>query len=392
MKIKFSDKVSNLEPSATLAMAGKAQELISQGIDVVNMSLGEPDFFTPDFIKEAAKEAIDQNFSFYPPVPGFSDLRDSICHKLKRDNDLDYSRDQIVVSTGAKQSLANLILALVNPGDEVIIPAPYWVSYRDLVLFAEGVPITPLARIDQDYKITPSQLKDCLTPKTKLFLFSNPSNPTGSIYSKVELKGLFQVLESRPDIVIISDEIYEHIYFEHKVVSTAHCVNTNPVVTVNGLSKGFAMTGWRLGYIAAPLEIASACSKIQSQFTSGACSITQRAAIRAMKENPQSMEYMRQEFLKRRNILIKELQKIPGIKLNFPSGAFYLFINIDDWLRKGNYQNCAELSLEILDKVHVAMTPGGPFGAPGHLRLSYATSESKILEAASRLSKFYQSL
>ena len=384
----FANRVKNLKASATLAMAQKARELISQGIDVINMSLGEPDFQTPDFVKSSAHEAIDNNFTYYFPVPGFLDLREAICEKLFRDNSLSFKPENIVVSTGAKQSLANIVFALVNEGDEVIIPAPYWVSYRDMVSFAGGKAITPLAGVEQDYKITPEQLKNSISEKTKVLMFSNPSNPTGSVYSENELKELGEVLAQYPHIIIVSDEIYEHIFFDDKPVSIASILkDQNPIVVVNGLSKGFAMTGWRLGYMAAPLELAKACSKIQSQFTSGASSISQKAAVAALKADPNEVSYMRETFRKRRDLLMAGLKEIKGLKLSKPEGAFYLFVDFSSWL---NGKTCSDLSQDILEKAHIALTPGIAFGAPGYLRFSYAVSEERIVEAIDRL-KSYQS-
>lgn len=393
----LAHRLIRLETSATLAMASKAKELKAQGVDVVDMSLGEPDFNTPDYLKEAAIKAIMDNNSFYTPVAGTLELRKAICHKLKRDNNIDSQPSQVVVSTGAKQSISNIIMALINPGDEVVIPAPYWVSYADIVKFMEGKVISPLAGVEQDYKITPQQLRASLSPKTKLFIFSNPSNPTGSVYSETELRALAEVFKDFPHCFIVSDEIYEYILFQDKYFSLGQMPElASRVITVNGLSKAFAMTGWRLGYLVASKEIADACMSIQSQCTSGTNSITQVVAITALSQGREPVAFMKESFLKRRDLFISELNKIQNIHLSVPHGAFYLFIDFKSWIGK-KYKNtviedCTHLSNLLLENVYLALTPGAAFGAPGHLRFSYATSEERIREAVKRLESFQKDL
>lgn len=388
----LSNRVNQLAESETLAMSRLAGELKDKGIDVINMSLGEPDFHTPDFIKAAAKEAVDKNFSYYTPVPGYKDLLEAICEKFKRDNGLSYKPSQIVTSTGAKQSIINVIMATVNPGDEVILPAPYWVSYAEMVTLNEGKVVSIETSYETDFKISPAQLEKAITPKTKVFLFSNPCNPTGTLYSENELRALGEVFKKNSHVLIISDEIYEHINFESKHFSMASIPELySRTVTVNGLSKAFAMTGWRLGYIGAPEEIAKACVKIQGQFTSGASSITQRAAIAAVKADPVSLHPMREAFHKRRDLLIKLMKEIPHIKVNNPGGAFYLFPEVSYYFGKSDgetvIKDAKDLCMYLLNKGHVALTPGGAFGAPQYFRLSYATSEEKITEAVTRIKK-----
>lgn len=387
----IADKVMKLGESETLAMAKKANELKAKGVDIINLTLGEPDFFTPDFVKAEAKKSIDENFSFYTPVAGYLDLRETIANKLKVENSLTYAPSQIVVSTGAKQSIANVLIALLNPGDEVIIPAPYWVSYREIVEFAGGVAKIIDGPLEQDYKISPSQLKLAINQKTKAFIFSNPSNPTGSVYNKKELAGLAEVLSSQK-LITISDEIYEYICFTDDICSIGVFPGMQEkTVIVNGVSKAFAMTGWRLGYLAAPLEIAKACDKIQSQFTSGPSSISQRAAKKAISEgrNHPSVIFMKEAFLKRRNCLYEALKKIPGIKLPLPEGAFYLFPDISYYLDKKfpdvEIKTSKDLAMYLLEHAHVGLTAGMAFGANNCLRFSYALSEDKLLEAAKRL-------
>ncbi len=388
----LSNRVNQLAESETLAMSRLAGELKDKGIDVINMSLGEPDFHTPDFIKAAAKEAVDKNFSYYTPVPGYKDLLEAICEKFNRDNGLSYKPSQIVTSTGAKQSIINVIMATVNPGDEVILPAPYWVSYAEMVTLNEGKVVSIETSYETDFKISPAQLEKAITPKTKVFLFSNPCNPTGTLYSENELRALGEVFKKNSHVLIISDEIYEHINFESKHFSMASIPELySRTVTVNGLSKAFAMTGWRLGYIGAPEEIAKACVKIQGQFTSGASSITQRAAIAAVKADPVSLHPMREAFHKRRDLLIKLMKEIPHIKVNNPGGAFYLFPEVSYYFGKSDgdtvIKDAKDLCMYLLNKGHVALTPGGAFGAPNYFRLSYATSEEKITEAVNRIKK-----
>lgn len=395
---KIADRVLNLEESQTLNMAAKAKKLKDAGVDVIDLSLGEPDFFTPDVIKLAAKQAIDENYSSYSPVPGYLDLRDVICQKLKRDNGLDYKPNQIVVSTGAKHSLMNLFQALLDPGDEVIIPTPYWVSYLTMVQFSEGTPVTIRSTLENDYKITPDQLERAITEKTKIFIFSSPCNPTGSVYSRDELEALCQVFRKYPNILVISDEIYEYINFSGDQTSIASLDGMlERCVVVNGLSKGYAMTGWRLGYLAAPIEIASAVSKLQSQFTSGATSITQRAAICALYTRPEVIsDTMRTEFENRRNVIYEKLSEIKGLKPNNPDGAFYFFPDVSSFFgRKYGevvIENSDILSELILEKAHISTVSGSAFGEPNCIRLSYATSLDKLKIAIDRLDSFLSEL
>ncbi len=388
---QVSDRLQNLSESQTIAMAKRSREMQVQGIDVISLSLGEPDFNTPDFIKESAKKAIDDNYSKYTPVPGFLELREAICSKLERDNKLQYNPNQIVVSTGAKQSIANVVLSLVNPGDEVIIPKPYWVSYLEIVKMAEGVPVFIETSIENDFKITAEQLKEVITDKSKLMIYSSPCNPSGSIYSKEELESLSEVIKTKSDLYVISDEIYEHINFTGKHESLAQFPSIyNQVITINGLSKGFAMTGWRLGYIAAPEWIADACDKIQGQFTSATCSITQRAAIDAMLCDPKEMEYMKDAFLERRDFVLNGLSQIEGFKLNKPEGAFYVFPDISGLFGKKYNDDlintATDLSMFLLNEAHVAVVTGEAFGSPNCIRLSYATSKDLLELAIKRIS------
>ena len=388
----LSSRVEKLAESETLAMSRLGNELKDKGVDVINMSLGEPDFATPEFVKLAAKEAIDKNFSYYTPVPGYKELQEAVSLKFKRDNNLNYKPSQIVVSTGAKQSIINVVMAVVNPGDEVILPAPYWVSYSEMIMLNEGRVITLETDYQSDFKITPAQLEKAITPKTKLFLFSNPCNPTGTMYSESELRALGEVFKKNPHVLICADEIYEYITFEGKMFSLGSIPELlDRTITVNGLSKGFAMTGWRLGYIGAPQAIASACVKIQGQFTSGANSITQRAAITALKADPSVLSPMQEAFLKRRNLLISLMKEVPHIKVNNPGGAFYLFPEVSYYFGKKHgetvIKDAKELCMYLLNVGHVAMTPGGAFGAPNYIRLSYATSEDIIAKAVERIKK-----
>lgn len=388
--MRLSQKVERLAESETLAMSRLANELKEKGVDVINMSLGEPDFNTPDFIKEAAKKAIDANFSFYTPVPGYKELQEVIVEKLKRDNDLSFKPSQIVVSTGAKQSIMNALMAILNPGDEVIVPIPFWVSYGEMISLNDGIMIGIETDYKSDFKITPAQLEKAINAKTRVFLFSNPCNPSGTMYSESELRALAEVFKKHPNIIIISDEIYEHIAFDFKLFSLGSIPELRErTVTVNGLSKGFAMTGWRLGYLAAPEAIAKACVKIQGQFTSATCSIAQRAAIVALKADPSVVEPMRLAFLKRRDLLIKLMNDVPHVELNRPGGAFYLLPEVSYYFGK-SYQgevitDSRDLCMFLLNVGHVAMTPGAAFGAPNYIRLSYATSEEKITEAVKRI-------
>lgn len=366
------------------------RELAAQGIDIINLSFGEPDFNTPEHIKQAAKQAMDDNYTFYTPVSGYPELRKAIAAKLKRENNLDYDFDQIVVTTGAKQALANAILCLVNPGDEVIIPTPYWVSYSEMVKLAEGISVFIDAPVTQNFKITAQQLEAAITPKSKLFFFSSPCNPTGSVYSHDELAALVKVFEKYPNIHIISDEIYEHINFGEKHESIAQFASIKErVVVVNGFSKAFAMTGWRIGYSASSKEIAQACDKMQGQITSGTCSITQRAGIAACEGGLESVLLMKEAFLKRRNLVYSLLKEIPGIKTNLPTGAFYFFPDVSAYFGKSvngqTIANALDLSLYLLNEAHVALVSGDAFGDPKSIRLSYAASEDKLIQAMERI-------
>lgn len=391
MSIQFlSDRINSLTTSQTLAMAAKARELKEQGIDIISLSLGEPDFNTPDFIKQAAIQAINDNYSKYPPVDGYLDLKQTICKKFKRDNNLDYSPAQIVVSTGAKQALFNVAQVMINPGDEVVIPAPFWVSYAEIVKIAGGIPIEVPTAIETDFKITPAQLENAITAKTKMMWFSSPCNPSGSVYSQSELEGLADVLKKHPNIFILSDEIYEHINFSGSHCSIGTIGNLiERTITINGISKAFAMTGYRIGYIGAPEFIAKACTKMQGQVTSGANSIAQRATITALEADPSVLKEMVQAFKNRRDLVVKLLREIPGIKINIPEGAFYVFPDVSSFFGKtlnGTLINSADdLSIYLLDKAHVATVTGEAFGNPNCLRLSYATSEDQLTEALKRI-------
>lgn len=391
----LSDRVLNMSVSATLQMTDKSRELKAKGIDIIALSIGEPDFNTPNNVKEAAKTAIDNNLTHYPPVPGLPALREAICKKLKRDNNLDYDVAQIVVSTGAKHSLANVFMSILNDGDEVIVPAPYWVSYPEMIKLAGGKTITIDAGIEKNFKLNPEQLENAITPKTKAFLFNSPSNPTGSVYSLEELEKLAEVLEKYPDVLIISDEIYELINFVGKHHSLASFPKLKDrVILVNGVSKGFAMTGWRIGYMAAPIEIAKACTKLQGQFTSGASTISQAAAMEAINTIPSEsaeLKNMLQQFKKRRDLLIELLKEVPGIKCNIPGAAFYLFPDMSFYYGKSNGEikinNSSDLALYLLEKGHVALVAGEAFGSPEYIRISYATSMDNIKEAVKRISE-----
>lgn len=385
-----SRRVQSLSVSQTLAMSQKSQELKEQGIDVISLSLGEPDFNTPDDIKEAAKKAIDDNFSFYPPVPGYGDLRKAISRKFKEENGLDYSPEQIIVSAGGKHTLINVVLSVVDPGEEAILLAPYWVSYLDHIIFAEGKPVIIQTSIDKDFKVTPEQLEAAFTPKTRLLIFNSPSNPTGMVYTHDEMAALVKVLEKYPQVIVISDEIYEHITFTGKHISLATFSSiTDRVVTVNGVSKGYAMTGWRIGYMGAPLWIAKACNKLQGQFTSGVCSIAQRAALAAVTSKSDSKERMREAFLRRRDLICRLLGEIPGLKVRVPQGAFYVMPDISNFLGKSYngkvMKNADDLTYFLLEEARVAMVSGSAFGADNCLRISYATSDEKLTEAVRRI-------
>lgn len=391
----LSDRINNLTTSQTLAMAAKARELKEQGIDIISLSLGEPDFNTPDFIKEAAIQAIKDNYSKYPPVEGYLELRQAISNKFKRDNNLHYTANQIVVSTGAKQALFNVAQAMINPGDEVIIPAPFWVSYAEIVKIAEGIPVEVSTTIDTDFKITAQQLEDAITPKTKMVWFSSPCNPSGSVYSKTELEAIAAVLEKYPSIYILSDEIYEHINFGSAYCSIGSIGNLlDRTITVNGISKAFAMTGYRIGYIGAPEFIAKACAKMQGQVTSGANTIAQRATITAVNADPSVLKDMVHAFKNRRDLVVNLLRDIPGVKVNVPDGAFYLFPDVSSFFGKTlqgvTINNANDLSMYLLDKAYVATVTGDAFGNPNCIRLSYATSEDQLTEALKRMKEALQ--
>jgi aspartate aminotransferase len=386
----ISQRVQSLSPSATLAMSQKSNELKAQGVDVINLSVGEPDFHTPDFIKEAAKRAIDENYTTYTPVAGYMSLRKAIAAKLSRENGLDYAPEQIVVSGGAKQSLCNAVLSIVNPGDEVVIPTPAWVSYVEMVKLAEGVNVLVNAGIDQDFKVTPAQLEAAITPRTRLIILCSPSNPTGSVYSREELKALVDVLARHPQVTVLADEIYEHINFTGSFTSLASFAEiADRTVVVNGVSKAYAMTGWRIGFIAAPLAIAKACNKLQSQYTSNPSSVAQKAAEAAYLGPQDCVESMRQAFERRRDLVVELMSQIPGLKVNRPQGAFYLFPEVSAYIGRGDGEttinSSGDLALYLLEKAHVATVDGAAFCAPGYIRLSYATSDDNIREAARRI-------
>jgi len=387
----LSDRVNRISESQTIAMARKSRELKAAGIDIISLSLGEPDFSTPQIIKDAAKKAIDDNFSYYTHVSGYLELREAICGKFKRDNNLTYTPDEIVVSTGAKQSIANAVLCLVNPGDEVIIPAPFWVSYLEILKLGEGVPVIIDTKIDADYKITPAQLEKAITPKTRLLMLSTPCNPTGSVYTKAELKALAEVVAKHDELYILSDEIYEHINFigGHESFAQFDFIKDR-VITINGVSKGFAMTGWRGGIMAAPKWIAQACDKMQGQFTSATCSITQKAMHKAMELDYDTyIKPMRDAFLKRRDLVLSLMKDIPGLKTNVPQGAFYVYPEVSYYFGKKykdhTINNATDLSLFLLDEGHLALVPGAAFGDDLYIRFSYATSEDNLKEALKRM-------
>jgi len=386
----LSDRINNLSTSQTLAMAAKARELKAQGKDIISLSLGEPDFNTPDFIKEAAIQAIHDNYSTYSPVDGYAELKDAICRKFKRDNNLDYKPSQIVVSTGAKQSLYNLCQVLLNPGDECILPAPYWVSYAEMVKMAEANPVEVPTTIESDFKITPAQLEAAITPKTKLIMFSSPCNPSGSVYNEAELTALARVLDNYPNIYVVSDEIYEHINFSGNFCSIATIPGMfDKTITVNGVAKAFAMTGWRIGYIGAPEFIAKACTKMQGQVTSGANSIAQRATITAVDADPAVLKDMVAAFHSRRDLVVGLLKEIPGVKINVPEGAFYVFPDVSSFFGKTlkgiEIKNADDLSMYLLEHANVATVTGDAFGNPDCIRFSYATSEEILTEALKRI-------
>ena len=386
----LSDRILNMATSATLAMAAKARELRGEGKDIIGLSLGEPDFNTPDFIKEAAIQAINDNYNSYSPVDGYVELKEAIITKFKRDNNLTYTPSQIVVSTGAKQSLANIAGVMLNEGDEVILPCPYWVSYSDIVKLYDGIPVEVKTSIDTDFKMTPKQLEAAITPNTKMIWFSSPCNPSGSVYSKTELRALADVLVKHPNIYVVSDEIYEHINYGEGHASIGEFEDMyNNTITVNGVSKAFAMTGWRIGYIGAPEKIARACNKMQGQMTSGANCIAQRAVITALNESPSRVQYMINEFKERRDLILKLVNGIEGFKANTPDGAFYVFPDVTHYfgktLRGKKINNATDFSLYLLEEALVATVTGEAFGNPDCIRISYAASKEQIIEAIKRI-------
>ena len=396
MKQYLSDRINAMEVSATLAMAAKTRELKAEGKDIIGLSLGEPDFDIPDFIKDAAIEAIQQNYSKYTPIDGYLELREAICEKFKRDNNLNYKPSQIVVSTGAKQCLANVALAMLNPGDEVIFPAPYWVSYKEIAKMAGGVPIEVHTTIENNFKITPAQLEAAITSKTKMVWFNTPCNPSGSIYSKDELEALAVVLRKHPHIFILSDEIYEYINFTNERVTSIAEIDSlyEHTITINGMSKAFAMTGWRIGYMGAPEWIAKACSKVQGQITSGTNAIAQRASIAALKAPKSKIQYMVDEFKRRRDLVLQLLSEIHGFRLNVPEGAFYVFPNVSHFfgktLRGRIINNATDFSLYLLEEAMVATVTGEAFGDANCIRFSYAASENDLREAIRRIKESLQ--
>lgn len=387
--IQLSDRILSMEESATLAMSRKSRELRAQGKDIISLSLGEPDFHTPDFIKQAAIEAMEQNYTTYTPVPGYDDLRDAIANKFNRDNNIPYKREHIVVSTGAKQSIANLVMAVINPGDEVIIPAPYWVSYAEIVKVAGGIPVVIPTTIENDFKFTAEQFSKAITSKSKMMMFSSPCNPTGTVYTREELRALADVLKQHPNILVMADEIYEHINFMGQHTSMAEFPDVfDQIVTVNGVSKAWAMTGWRVGYIGAPKDIADACNKIQGQFTSGTNSIAQRATIAAVNADPAILKDMVKAFENRRELVLNALNAMPGVKCNRPGGAFYVFPDISSFFGKSvdgkTIGSAEDLCMYLLDK-GVALVSGEAFGDPNCMRISYAASEETLTEAMKRV-------
>ena len=387
---QLSDRLNRLAPSATLAMSQKSSEMKAQGIDVINMSVGEPDFNTPDHIKDAAKKAIDDNYSRYSPVPGYIDLREAISAKLKRENGLDYGVNEILVSNGAKQSVCNTVMALVNDGDEVIIPAPYWVSYPQMAKLAGGVPVIAEAGFEQNFKMTPEQLEAAITPKTKLLIICSPSNPTGSVYSEEELTGLAEVIKRHDGLYVLADEIYEHINYIGKHHSIAKVPGMKErTIVVNGVSKAYAMTGWRIGFIAAPEWIVKGCNKLQGQYTSGPCSVSQKAAVDAYNASQDCVEQMRKAFERRRDLIVSLAREIPGLEVNVPEGAFYLFPKCSSFFGKTDgvrtISNSTDFALYLLEVGHVATVAGDAFGDPECFRMSYATSDDNIREAMSRI-------
>ncbi len=386
---QLSDRLNRLAPSATLAMSQKSSEMKAQGIDVINMSVGEPDFNTPDNIKQAAKKAIDENYSRYSPVPGYPDLRKAIVAKLKNENGLEYTINEVIVGTGGKQCVCNAVLALVNPGDEVIIPAPYWVSYPQMVKLAGGTPVI-VNGFDQDFKMTAEQLENAITEKTKMLILCSPSNPTGSVYSKKELAALAEVLKKHPEVFVLADEIYEHINY----IGKHHSIAQEPgmkeqVIIANGVSKAYAMTGWRIGFLAGPEWIIKGCNKLQGQYTSGTCSVSQKAAEAAYTLDQSAVEEMRVAFERRRNLIVKLAKEVPGLEVNMPQGAFYLFPKCNSYFGKSNGEktinNSTDFAMYLLEEAHVATVGGDAFGDPDCFRMSYATSDENIVEAIKRI-------
>jgi aspartate aminotransferase len=393
----LSDRIKSLSVSQTIAMDQKSRALKARGIDIISLSLGEPDFNTPDYIKEAAKKAIDDNYSRYPPVPGYQDLREAIAIKFKKENGIEYTADQVIVSAGGKHSLINVILSIINPGDEVIILAPYWVSYYDQIILAGGKPVIIEARLDSDFKVSPSRIEAAITPRTRLIIFNSPSNPTGMVYNRSEIEQIARIVAKHEGVFVLSDEIYEHIIFEGEHVSIASFDFVyDQVITMNGVSKGYAMTGWRIGYIGAPLWIAKACNKLQGQFTSGVCSIAQRAALAALQGSGESQKIMREAFLRRRNLVCSLLMEVEGMRVSIPQGAFYVMPDISYFLGRSDgvtkIGNSDELALYLLDKAQVATVGGDAFGAPDCIRISYATSDELIVEAVKRIKEALKKL
>ena len=390
MKNTLSDRLNNLAPSATLAMSQRSGELKASGIDVINMSVGEPDFNTPDHIKEAGKQAIDDNWTRYSPVPGYPDIKKAIVTKLKKENNLGYTTDEVLVSNGAKQCVCNVVLALVNAGEEVIIPAPYWVSYPQMVKLAEGTPVYVEAKIEADFKITPAQLESAITPKTKLIILCSPSNPTGSVYSQKELEGLAEVIKKHDDLYVLADEIYEHINYVGKHASIASIPGMKErTIIINGVSKAYAMTGWRIGFMAGPQWIVKGCNKLQGQYTSGPCSMSQKAAVVAWNADQNCVEDMRKAFERRRDLIVKLAKEVPGLEVNVPQGAFYLFPKCSSYFGKSfgdrKINTSSDLAMYLLEEGHVATVGGDAFGSPECFRMSYATSDENIVEAISRI-------
>ncbi len=393
----LSDRLNRLAPSATLAMSQKSSELKAQGVDVINLSVGEPDFNTPDHIKQAAIKAVEENWTRYSPVPGYPTLKDAIVNKLKNENGMDYKPSQILVSNGAKQSVCNTLMAIVNPGDEVIIPAPYWVSYPQMVLLSEGTPVFVEAKIEQDFKITPEQLEAAITPKTRALILCSPSNPTGSVYSKEELEGLKNVLMKHERVIVVADEIYEHINYVGSHASMAQFDDIKErVVIINGVSKAYAMTGWRIGFIAAPEWVVKGCNKLQGQYTSGPCSVSQKAAEAAWNGPQECVEQMRQAFERRKNLIVKLAKDIPGLEVNDPQGAFYLFPKCSSYFGKTDgtrtINNSTDFAMYLLEVGHVATVGGDAFGSPECFRMSYATSDENIVESMRRIKEVLSKL